>query len=201
MEVWAKRLVGRFNASGLGKAELAREAGLPKESVYKYLKGKVKQPRGDVLDKLADALGIQRLWLKEGLGPELSGYPLVGSVSAGEQFTPVDDHSQGAGLDYVSLDLDATDPIAIQVRGRSMLPAYRDGDMLFCSRQRGLDIARCIGHDCVVMTEGGEGYLKVLKSGTKPGLYTLESYNRAFEDIVDVRLAWVAPVSIVRRPI
>lgn len=172
---------------------------MPADSVYKYLAGKVKQPRGDVLDKLADALGIQRLWLKEGIGPELAGYPLVGSMSAGERFLPIDDHEQGAGLDFVSLDLDAADPIAIQVRGRSMLPVYRDGDTLFCSRQRGLDIGRCIGADCIVMTEDGEGYLKVLKAGSKSGLYTLESYNRAFEDIVDVRLLWVAPVQIIKR--
>jgi hypothetical protein len=184
---------------GLKPADLIRRSGLSRDNVYKYVSGEVKQPRGETLDIIAQTLGVEPLWLKEGAGPELSGYPVVGYVSAGEQFHPVDDSEKGAGMDIVTLDMDVADPVAIQVRGVSMVPVYRDRDVLFCSRQRGADIANCIGSDCVVMTETGGGYLKVLKRGAKAGCYTLESYNRAFPDIEDVRLQWAAPVRIVKR--
>lgn len=184
---------------GLKPVDLINRSGLSKDNVHKYLDGKVKQPRGQTLEVLAEALGMEPLWLKEGVGPELAGYPVVGYVGAGESFHPVDDSEKGAGIDFVELDLDAADPVAIQVRGTSMIPVYRDRDVLFCSRQQGLDIPNCIGLDCVVMTDEGAGYLKVLKRGSREGHYTLESYNRAYPDIEDVRLQWAAPVRVVKR--
>lgn len=199
MQPWAKRLNERMRVTGTTPAALVRRSGLSRDNIYKYVSGEVKQPRGETMDILAHALGMEPLWLKEGVGPELSGYPLVGYVSAGERFEPIDDHEKGGGLDFIELEMDSADPIAVQVRGVSMVPVYRERDVLFCSRQRGADLANCIGSDCIVMTESGEGFLKVLKRGSRPSLYTLESYNRAFPDIEDIRLQWAAPVRIVRR--
>lgn len=67
---WAERLNDMWVAKGWSGAELARRSGVNKENVYKYLRGTVKQPRGDILDKLADALGVARLWLKEDVPPK-----------------------------------------------------------------------------------------------------------------------------------
>ena len=72
MEAWAVRLNEVWEQTGWSRAELATRAGVPKDSVYKYLKGKVVQPRGPNLNKLADALGLEHLWLREGVGPQFT---------------------------------------------------------------------------------------------------------------------------------
>ena len=69
MRPWAKRLNDAFGQSGWTKAELSRRSGVNYDSLNKYLTGKVEQPRGDSLPRLAKSLGISGLWLREGVGP------------------------------------------------------------------------------------------------------------------------------------
>ena len=68
MTTWTKRLNGALKTSGWSKAELARRSGISYDSLNKYLAGKVDQPRGDSLPRLAQALGVSALWLREGVG-------------------------------------------------------------------------------------------------------------------------------------
>ena len=70
METWAKRLDDSLKQSGWSKAELARRSGVGYDSLNKYLSGKVSQPRGDSLPRLAETLGINALWLRDGAGPQ-----------------------------------------------------------------------------------------------------------------------------------
>ncbi len=147
--------------------------------------------------RIAVALGVHELWLREGIGQEVSAIPLVGYVGAGETFYPVDDLAQGEALDGVEFTLEGADPIAIEVRGTSMLPVYRPGDRLLCSRYRGADIDSCVGRDCVVRLTSGEGYIKKLARGRRKNHYTLLSYNA--EPIEDVELDWCAPVIWIKR--
>lgn len=199
MAGWHIRLQRRYQETGWIAAELARRSGVPYDSIQKYLDGLVDNPRGDVRERIADALRVSRLWLKEGIGPKAAAFPIVGQVSAGESFSPIDDHLPSSGLGEIAFDFDGADPIGIEVRGTSMMPVYRPGDVLIGSRRRGADIDGFLHRDCIVRTENDEGYLKIISRGSKPGLYTLESYNRAFEPMEDVRLAWAAPVEWVRR--
>ena len=83
-EAWVRRLNESWKLKGWSAVRLATESGVPKHSVYKYLPGKVKQPRGDTLERFADALGVSRLWLREGIGPQFNKLPIVGYVGAGE---------------------------------------------------------------------------------------------------------------------
>ena len=76
MEGWTARLISAWKRSGWNKAELARQSGVADHNVYKYLAGGVKQPRGDVLNDLADALRVEGLWLREGIGPEFNSTPV-----------------------------------------------------------------------------------------------------------------------------
>ena len=68
MTPWAKRLNDVFKQSGWSKRELARRSGVNYDSLNKYLTGKVDQPRGDSLPRLATSLGVSALWLREGVG-------------------------------------------------------------------------------------------------------------------------------------
>jgi 7-cyano-7-deazaguanine reductase len=68
MSDWKFRLKKSFFATGWSKAELARRSGIQYDSLSKYLDGKVEQPRGDSLLKLARALEVDLLWLRDGTG-------------------------------------------------------------------------------------------------------------------------------------
>jgi 7-cyano-7-deazaguanine reductase len=69
MSNWKKRLHEVFSATGWSKVELARRSGIQYDSLSKYLDGKVQQPRGDSLLKLAKTLRVNLLWLRDGVGP------------------------------------------------------------------------------------------------------------------------------------
>ena len=199
MWAWADRLnQAKARKRWSGKV-LAEVSGVPKDSVYKYLDGKVEHPRGGNVDRLAEALAVSPLWLREGIGPEFTKLPIVGYVSAGESIILADDLMLGAGYGEIDFDLGGADPIVIEIRGESMLPAYRDRDHIICSRMRGEDIDNCIDRDCAVRTEDDEAYIKLLTEGDKDGTFTLESYNRAYPPMLDVRLQWAAPVVWVKR--
>jgi len=147
--------------------------------------------------RLADVLGVSEVWLRSEVGPAMVTIPVVGRVSAGESFIPIDDNPQGGGFEELEFSLDDADPIAIAVRGESLLPVYRPGDYLLCSRRRGTEITDCLNRDCVVKTEEGEGYVKKLMAGASPHTFNLISYNAA--PIEGVKLLWAAPIIWVRR--
>jgi phage repressor protein C with HTH and peptisase S24 domain len=125
--------------------------------------------------------------------------PIVGYVSGGESFTPVDDHEPGGGIDHVMLTIEQDDQVAVRVRGDSMRPVYRNGDVIIGSRVQGRDMTKVIGADCVIRTASGEGYVKTVHRGTKAVLFRLRSYNPMYEDLEDVELEWAAPISHVIR--
>ena len=68
MPPWVKRLNEALRKSGWSKAELARRSGVDYDSLNKYLAGKVEQPRGDSLPRLARALGVGDLKRRGGGG-------------------------------------------------------------------------------------------------------------------------------------
>lgn len=63
---WHDRLEAKRRELGWSKRELHRRSGVPYDSVVKYLKGDVDNPRGDILGQLADAVGVTVLWLRYG---------------------------------------------------------------------------------------------------------------------------------------
>lgn len=70
MDPWARRLNEALGDTDWSAAELARQSGVPTARVYKYLDGKVSRPRGRAQDDLADALNVNNLWLRDGIGPK-----------------------------------------------------------------------------------------------------------------------------------
>ncbi len=195
---WNDRLRRETQSKGWSWVELARRSGVPKESIYKYARAKgrmVEQPRGNAINKLADALGVTSLWLRDGLGQKYSRLGVEGYTGAGEVVIPLNEED----VDSLDVDFDAPELFAVQVRGNSMQPVYRNGDYLVCSRLRGADIASVLGHDCVVRTEEGESYIKRVVRGNARGTFTLMSYGG--DTIADRRLAWVAPVIWIKRAI
>ena len=197
MDHWSKRLWKALSWKGWSQRELARRAGLDEQKVYKYLQGKVDQPRGDTLLRLADTLGVTESWLRYEVGPAVTNIPVVGRLASGESFVPFDDAPMGGGFEELEFNLVDPDPIAVEVRGESMLPVYRPGDYLICSRRRGADLQEALNRDCVVRTSENEGYIKKLVQGSRANTYTLVSYNSA--PIENQKLLWAAPIVWVKR--
>lgn len=119
--------------------------------------------------------------------------PVMGYAGAGARIFPFEDGP-----------LDEVDPPpgapmgteAVIVRGDSMYPLYRDGDILFFipTDQAPNDL---IGKECLVTLATGEMMVKVLRRGSSIGLWTLESYNAP--PIEDVALTAIIPVKWVER--
>lgn len=90
------------------------------------------------------------------------------------------------------------DPAVAIVRGDSMLPVYRDGDMLFIEQADRGKAKAIIGRDCIVQIEGGPQQIKLVKRSPKKGYFRLYSYATGSESD-DVRLASAMPVTWVKR--
>lgn len=67
MVTWNQRLRETYNKKFKTVVEFSKQSGISKDSIHKYLKEGVSQPRGQTLEKLALALGVDLLWLKEGI--------------------------------------------------------------------------------------------------------------------------------------
>lgn len=129
---WWHRLQQAIDDLGWSKAELQRRSGISYDSINKYLRGEVDNPRGNVLDKLAETIGRPTLWLKEGIGsepqsPELTRRaggtaPVVATVEAGA-WREVDELDQDNG-EWITIPADDKYPDATQrvydVSGDSM---------------------------------------------------------------------------------
>jgi repressor LexA len=194
VETLITRLQSLMEEKGYNPTSLSKLAGIGPTGVRDILNGIVVSPKVQTIAKIANVLGVSSKWLISGDEDDRIRIPLVGIVSAGEGWIPCDpDHRQ------VDFEPGATDMIAVEIRGDSMLPTYRDGDVLICNRQRGRSVADQVGKDCVVETADGQNLVKVLKKGSRKGLYTLKSYNPRYDDIENVGVAWAAPVLWVKR--
>lgn len=180
--------------AGFSMKRLSLKAGRG-ESFVRDLVNRDRTPSIENLKAIADALGVSPNWLLSGDDQLRLKVPVVGFASAGEGWTPFDDAQLGA----VEFELDAPEYIAIEVRGDSMSPVFRDGDTLFCRRRLGAHVDNYIGLECVLRTSNAEHFVKILTRGGKPGTFNLRSYNPHFRDIEDVTLEWAAPIVWIKR--
>lgn len=172
---------------------VSRRASLGDTAVFDMLR-RDRSPSIDNFIAVARAVGVSPAWLLSGDDQDRHQVPIVGIASAGDGWAPGDD-----GLEFTDFLLSGRDLIAVEVRGDSMFPVYRDGDMLICERLRGRQIIDFVGRDCVIQTTDGQHLVKQLKAATRGGLYRLKSYNQRFDDLDNVALAWAAPVLWIKR--
>lgn len=190
---WTDRLNAAFREKGWTKAELGRRASVPYDNVTKYLAGAVDQPRGDTLQRLAGALGVDPIWLEKGiqLGTPTRLVKLAGYIGAGHAVEAI---GFGDG-ETIEAPADAhPETIAAIVRGDSMLPVFRENWVLYWSRH--LPAADMVNQLAVVQLSDGRIMVKTIRNGTRPGLWTLTSANAG--DIVDVPVDWAAPIDWIK---
>jgi len=194
-KTWRDRIADLVKPKGKLEAKaVSLKAGLGATFVSDLI-NKGRTPSVENFVAVAEALGVSPLFLVYGDENPKIAIPVIGIVAAGEGWIAADD----AGFDPIEFAIDGDDMVGIEVRGDSMKPVYREGDFLVCRRHEGRNFDNFIGLDCAVLTDDGRGFLKILRRGSRPHRYNLKSYDPHVDDVEDVQLKWVAPVTWIKR--
>lgn len=208
-----KKLVNRLNYVLAERSWSPRgwsiKAGLKADAVRQIINGRSLSPRIDTLESLANVIGRSVDWLRgKGDDEELASafdapaairqagrnMALIGYIGAGDQ---VYHFGIGEAPETIEAPPGITRGIAAEVRGPSMLPVYRSGDLVIGAEHQG-PVENLVGTDCFVQVHDGPLYLKILRKGSK-GRFHLESYNGAVQRIDNQTVEWAAPVAWVRK--
>lgn len=168
---------------GMSPSGLARKSGLdattfnPSKRIAED--GKKRWPSTESVSKVLTATGasleelVSLIAPKGKMGGGARPIPLLGLTQAGN-YGYFDDSGfpAGSGWDYVKLPtIEDDNAFALQVTGESMLPLYREGDIIILSP--GTPVRK--GDRVVLKTNSGEVMAKVLakKSGKKLELHSI----------------------------
>ena len=122
--------------------------------------------------------------------------PVVGRIGAGSVIEPDFDQTEGSGLYDVTLPFSVpAEMIGLEVDGESMMPKYDPGDVVVVWREQRRATDAYVGQLAAVRTHDGRRFLKFVRLGSKPGLYTLESFNA--RPIPDVPLSWIGEIHVI----
>jgi phage repressor protein C with HTH and peptisase S24 domain len=180
-----KRIREAREALDLTQEQLAEMVGCKQTDVYRIETGKVTHSR-----YLAPILKV--LHLSENTHTVV---PLVGYIGAGAEVFAIDDHEKGDGLEMIPAPPGMLNGIALIVRGTSMTPKYDDGEVIFIEKTV-YAIDSLIGENCYLQLPDGRSYLKKLQYGSRPGLYSLISYNAP--PIIDVPIERAYPIAFTK---
>ncbi|MCO6048316.1 helix-turn-helix transcriptional regulator [Mesorhizobium sp. RP14(2022)] len=200
--VWAAidALAARYSLSASG---LAKRAGLDSTAFNKSKRcsvdGRPRWPSTESLAKVIEATGSsldEFLSLVDGEKEAASGgsrVPLIGFAQAGAGgfFTDAG-FPVGQGWEMVDLPAAAREgSYALQVQGDSMLPLYRDGDVLIVEPETTVRK----GDRVVVKTTGGEVMAKVLMRQSSEGVELLSlNPEHPLREIPAAEIDWIARI-------
>lgn len=182
----ADRVKKAREAKGLTQKQLGELAGCTQSDVHRIESGLVNNSK--YLAKILAALQIVDT-------PTLTLIPIVGYVGAGSEIFTIDDHIKGDGIDHIPAPPGMVNGIALIVRGNSMTPKYDDGEVLFIDKTV-YSIDSLIGENCYIQLPDGRCYVKKLQYGSRPGVYTLISYNAP--PIIDVAIERIYPIAFTK---
>lgn len=148
--------------------------------------------------KYARAFRVSPGWILTGEGEAQTNNVarVMGLIGAGAEINPEEEQIPPDGLSEIEVPFPVPEgAIAFEVTGDSMYPRYDPGDVILClARER--DPADLVGREVAVKARGRR-YLKHLRSGSRRGIFDLESFNAP--PIRGVRVEWASEVhSVVR---
>ncbi|HMG49884.1 MAG TPA: XRE family transcriptional regulator [Inquilinus sp.] len=175
--------------------EQAAEAMAISRSQFIKLERGERRLTADYIRQAAEAFGAGELEVMGAAGT----VPLVGKVGAGAEVHLFDGDASSEQIDEVDAPPGADETtVAVIVSGDSMFPRYLERETIYYRRaDASADPTSLIGREVVVRLADGRTFVKVLRRGSSPGYFTLDSYNAApMEDVV---VEWVVPVKWVKR--
>jgi len=186
---WARAHAGHANASAA-----ARAFGFPVSTYLGHENGD-RVPSRAAAKRYAEAFDVRWDWLLEGeTAPSFTVpmAPVLGYVGAGAEIFPLDDPAFRESFDEVDRPPGAPPgTVAVIARGDSMYPRYFDGEKLFYTNREQAP-SELIGQECVVKLKDGRMLVKILRKGSRPRRFNLESWNAPLIEDQDVE--WAAPI-------
>ena len=198
-QVWAA-IDALAQKYGMSPSGLARKAGLDATTFNKSKRqttdGRQRWPSTESIAKILEATGAGLDEFMSALTARESAkrtIPLIGMAQAGAGgFFDDGGFPTGAGWDEVAFpEMPDPNAYALEISGDSMLPLYRDGDVIIISPNA--SVRR--GDRVVVKTTDGEVLAKELKRRTENQI-ELKSLNPEHEDrtLPADKIAWVARI-------
>jgi transcriptional regulator with XRE-family HTH domain len=176
-----------MKATGKKQMDLAEYFTVSQSTVNRWLRGA--EPEGARRDAINEA--YQQIVDD---GPRQNSgttVPVFGFIGGGAEIQPEFEQTPPEGLDqvWIPFELDE-DLIAFEVRGSSMLPAYREGHIIVCYREQKKPLDFFYGLEAAVRTSDGRRFLKtIIRSGDGIDLH---SFNA--EPIQNVKLEWIGEI-------
>ena len=150
-------------------SRIAEKSEISRQHIYKIMNGE-KNVSSLTLQKICDAINVSPASLYEGnielTRPRGVKIPVLGTIPAGVPLEAIEEI-----LDYEEISEDMANHgeyFALKVKGNSMLPTIKDGDVVIVRQQ---DDAES-GKICVVMINGFDATLKEIKKDPQ-GLWVL----------------------------
>lgn len=190
----------RLKALGKSKKGLAEHLDVQKSRISEILKGdrRVHTTEVPLMAEYLEMSEQEIVGLVANTALRGSTIPLVGYIGGGAEIVPIDDHALGGGIAEVDAPPIGDDVlVAVKVRGDSMWPAYKEGDLIYYRRDAPFIEEQCLRKECVVQVRGGATMVKTVTRGSEPARYTLTSYNAP--PIENAEIEWGAPVVWVKR--
>jgi transcriptional regulator with XRE-family HTH domain len=182
-----------LKGAGKQKQDLAAHLGIAASAVSDIFQGR-RQVKIAEAPRLAAFLKISRDDLFRLLGVELpkNEQRLIVAGTVSEDIIVLESLKSDAPLEEVESPIPGYEGIVVRIRGNSMFPRYRAGDLI-AFRLNGVAPADLIGRDAIVELDGIL-LLKIIQPGSEPNRYVLLSVNPAIPPIVNVELRAVAAI-------
>lgn len=188
---------------GITQSQLAEICNVSDKAVSTWEKGR-NIPRMGAIQKMADYFGIPKSMIIENTPSTDNAstkIPVLGKIPAGIPFTAVEDVEGWEELSP-SMLRGGKEFFALAVKGDSMFPEYREGNVLILRKQDSCET----GDDCAVMVNGDDATFKRIRRNEK-GI-TLQPLNPAYDptfytnkEVIELPVRIIGVVVEVRRKI
>lgn len=185
----------------LSIAALERHAGVAKDTIRDFLRGKTQVLRADKLQKILRILKPDDKILITGkVGKDSEIFQVAPDLATAQDCPP---------------GFSSSDITAVRISGDAMLPVFHDGWIIYYSTVYGNNegkpegwhvpynrpvtgeaFSEVLGKPCVVKLADGRLFLRTLKQGSRSGYYNLVSYNAP--EIHDAEIAWAAKIVFIK---